>query len=457
MRKIIKDTLQKKMNPALYEVLLGLWNVDELGKINEWVTDGRLNLEAAENDPKLFQLRVLIDKQNGVNNHMYGITTTEWRIFFEDCLEITPATALAFQADLHKCTQHAIAKMWNARNLAKHGKTTPSELWEIKTFEAAIKSWKADAERKGVVLVEGSEDRIRAWSRKKKLKWVQNRLMNQKSITEYLTKPSAIQIEEGPGLRLGGELELGRDGYLPPDLPLKVQMRVERSIERKGNQQSQMQQSQILKFFKPKDKADIVSPTTSKRGSDNSSDYDSEAQSQQPSKKIALRGIGGSYIEELDSQTGGYNNQTEEVKHSRTLAIQSQVKMSDTLLLKRKGIDKLNYSQMNGKKDRDEDVRPIANSVLSEYDKVRIAEKKRVALENLKRSSDKRKATEGQIVIEREKKGRQRTSTLAPEVKKQRVSEETNMIVQEGLSKRQKTDGQNGCTQLACSTHKGIS
>ena len=52
MRKIVKATLHNKMSPAQYEVLLGLWNVDELGKINEWVTDDRLNLEAAENDPK---------------------------------------------------------------------------------------------------------------------------------------------------------------------------------------------------------------------------------------------------------------------------------------------------------------------------------------------------------------------------------------------------------------------
>ena len=42
-------------------------------------------------------------------------------------------------------------------------------------------------------------------------------------------------------------------------------------------------------------------------------------------------------------------------------------------------------------------------------------------------------------MIEREKKGRQRTGTLAPELKKQRLSEETN--AQGGLSikdKRQK-------------------
>ena len=61
------------------------------------------------------------------------------------------------------------------------------------------------------------------------------------------------------------------------------------------------------------------------------------------------------------------------------------------------------------------------------------------------------------MVIEREKKGRQRTGTFAPELKKQRMSEETNVLAQEGLSKRQKTKGQSGCAQLACSTHKGIS
>ena len=77
MRKIVKFSLHKQMSPAQYEVMLGLWKVDELGKINEWVTDDSLNLEAAENDPKLLQLRVLIDKQNSVDNHMYGITTTE--------------------------------------------------------------------------------------------------------------------------------------------------------------------------------------------------------------------------------------------------------------------------------------------------------------------------------------------------------------------------------------------
>ncbi len=48
-----------------------------------------------------------------------------------------------------------------------------------------------------------------------------------------------------------------------------------------------------------------------------------------------------------------------------------------------------------------------------------------------------------------------RIKTYTPELKKQRMSEETNVLAQEDLSKRQKTKGQSGCKQLACSTHKG--
>jgi len=449
------------MSPAQYEVLLGLWNVDELGKINEWVTDDRLNLEASENDPKLLQLRVLIDKQNGVNNHMYGITTTEWRKFLEDCLEITPATALTFQADLHKCTQYAIDKMWKARNTAKHGMTTPYELWELKTFEAAIRSWKAEAVRKGKILVEGSEDKIRAWSRKQKLKWAQNRLTKQKSITEYLTTIPAIHIDEGLGLRLGGEIELGSVRPPSPDLTLKAQTRVARCLERKQNQQSQMQQSQIQTYFKLKDKVVTENPTTGIRGSAKIRDFESEAHNQQPSKKQALGEIGGNDTDVLNRQIAEDQQQLEEVRQSRSLAIQLQVQMPDTLhetsMLKRKGFNTMQGSLTNSKKNRAEESWSTEISEISVIVKEKIAEKKRVALETLKRSLDKRKATEDQMVIEREKKGRQRMETFAPELKKQRMSEETNVIIQEGLSKRQKAEGQNGCAQLACSTHKGIS
>ena len=62
---------------------------------------------------------------------MYGITTTEWRVFLEGALEIAPATALKFQADLHKCTQPAIHTLRKTRNKVVHGKTAPSELWYL--------------------------------------------------------------------------------------------------------------------------------------------------------------------------------------------------------------------------------------------------------------------------------------------------------------------------------------
>jgi len=131
--------------------------------------------------------------------------------------------------------------------------------------------------------------------------------------------------------------------------------------------------------------------------------------------------------------------------------------LHETSMLKRKGFNTMQGSLTNSKKNRAEESWSTEISEISVIVKEKIAEKKRVALETLKRSLDKRKATEEQMVIEREKKGRQRMETFAPELKKQRMSEETNVIIQEGLSKRQKAEGQNGCAQLACSTHKGIS
>ena len=92
MRKIVKGTLSNHMKPEQLAVLMSLWNVDELGNISQWVSDDRLNLETPGTDPILLQLRVLIDKQKGVDNHMYGITTTAWREFLEDALGILTTT-----------------------------------------------------------------------------------------------------------------------------------------------------------------------------------------------------------------------------------------------------------------------------------------------------------------------------------------------------------------------------
>jgi len=56
MRKIVKEHLEIYMSNTRYAVMMDLWNVDELGKVNQWVTDTSLNLEVAVNDPTLLQL-----------------------------------------------------------------------------------------------------------------------------------------------------------------------------------------------------------------------------------------------------------------------------------------------------------------------------------------------------------------------------------------------------------------
>ena len=74
-------------------------------------------------------------------------------------------------------------------------------------------------------LFDGSEDKIRAWSRKKKLIiWVHNRLKTQKGITEFwnivpVLPVVAAEVHVGLGLGLDVGLEPGRGGQIPSDLP----------------------------------------------------------------------------------------------------------------------------------------------------------------------------------------------------------------------------------------------
>jgi hypothetical protein len=206
---------------------------------------------------------------------------------------------------------------------------------------------------------------------------------------------------------------------------------VARCLERKQNQQSQIQT-----YFKPKDKVVTDTPTTGKRGSAKIRYFESETHNQQPSKKQALGEIGG--------------NDTDAIQ----LQVQMPVTLHETSMLKRKGYT-LQGSQTNSKKNRAEESQSTEISEISVNVKARIAEKKREALKKLELRLQKRKATE--MAMEREKKRKQTAEIYSPELKQQRMSEETNVQAQEGLSKRQKTEGQSGCEQLACSTHKGIS
>jgi len=115
-----------------------------------------------------------------------------------------------------------------------------------------------------------------------------------------LTTIPAIHIEAGLGFRAGDELELGRARPLPPNVSLKVQTRVARCLERKQNQPSQMQQSQIQTYYKPKDKVVTDTSATGKRGSTKIRDFESESHIQQPSKKQVLGVLGGNDTDELN-------------------------------------------------------------------------------------------------------------------------------------------------------------
>ena len=146
----------------------------------------------------------------------------------------------------------------------------------------------------------------------------------------------------------------------------------------------------------------------------------------------------------------------------RTRVLQLQVKRHDTLqgtpiCLKRKAINNLDPIQSDGKKQSVENTQPNAILAISETDRKRIESNRLTALRIQQERVKKRKECEGKPVIDRPEKRKQWGVNYKPEIKKQRWSLEINVFAQAGLSKRQKTNGQTGCAQLACSTHKGIS
>ena len=84
-----------------------------------------------------------------------------------------------------------------------------------------------------------------------------------------------------------------------------------------------------------------------------------------------------------------------------------------------------------------------------------------IAIGKFQQRLKERQESEDKKLIEREqdrrKKRNQRVVKFLPDQKRKRMSEEVNVFAKSGLSRRQKTNGQDGCAQLACSTHKGIS
>ncbi len=71
MKKLIKDNLHKKMSITQYEVMMGLWNVDAPGKVNQWVTDDRLNQWVGNSvctQSELWELRTHLERLKRLSN-----------------------------------------------------------------------------------------------------------------------------------------------------------------------------------------------------------------------------------------------------------------------------------------------------------------------------------------------------------------------------------------------------
>ena len=504
MRKVVKDTLSKHMNPALLDVLMSLWNVDELGKINTWVSDDRRNLEAPGIDPILLQLRVLIDKQKGVENHMYGITTTAWRDFLEDALGIPPSIALKFQVDLHRCTQHAIGNMWKERNFARHGMTSPSEIWELRVFEAAIRSWKNEAKRKGGDLLEGAEERIRALPRKQKLAWVHNRLRGQKGIKEFWSSAPArsdVDAELGRELELVADIEPGNVGQIPPDLPNKGQIRGVREKERK--------QSHITQFFSGGKSSEVTTKQASEAttapatglgpsSSQNkkriaSGDLRQKASKTQIVTSKNRHGSASKRSNQLDLLTlkdqaqREAENQAGDRPRATTAPSQLPEEVRRRIARKRDEAIRKKKEREEGKEEdrfiledqaqiEEENQAAETQIARNKEDTMILAIKtKQDKAEGIKKKNDRAEGEQVEHRFHKKQKSKQseklkkryiedveeeevaHSSKRQKENGKKRDNTEVEDAEQQNSSKREKSAGKNGCKQLGCSTHKGIS
>ena len=463
MRSVVKGTLVKYMNTIQLDVLLSLWNVDEMGKINKWVSDDR-NLEATGIDPILLQLRVLIDKQKGVDNHMYGITTTAWREFLEDLLGIPPSIALKFQADLHRCTQNAIDKMWKARNLARHGMTSPHDLWELRVFEDAIRAWKSEADRQGRDMLDGAEERIRALPRKQKLTWVHNRLRKQKGIKEFWSTVPAwtgVDAEADRDLEMVADKESGTVGQLPPDIPSKVQVRVEREKERK--------QSYLEQYFTGGNSSIVTTRNASDAANCSAIGLGPRLSSTHSKKRVAS-------VDLLQKTSKTSKTQISPSKEPLQASKPSQLEVTEADRLIMEDQAQLEEEDQVGDRPRTA-VAPSQLTLISgvsEAARTVIARKKEEAI-TLKEKRKKARQEGGQVEQETNKKQKCKQSE---NLRKRNIVEEEEqtgpnkrqksnatkrgiMEVEEAeeanSSKRKKSEGQDGCKQLGCSTHKGIS
>ena len=469
MKKVIKTNMSKHMSNEQLKVFLELWSLDGNGKLNGWLTDERLNLEAATKDPVLLKLRVLIDQQKGVENHMYGITTTRWRDFLEESLLLPPEKALAFQGALHKETQVGIHNMWQARNVARHALISHAQTWEISTFEDAISIWKKDLERRGRIPVEGAEARIRSWSRPKRLTWMHNKMNNQTSITEFMfpsqssnTGVSVVAVGgvvqtvvpgSGLGLDTGSGSGLGLGRGQPSSGPTrKVQDRIDHRKQRT-----------LDRYVKKA--VDVPKVMDSSLGANLGRVVPGHLSWDPGATELRIRKqIGSGPLDESEIMEQNIEEDQVRIQEANSSDVtQSKAKVT-------RSITGAERSQIEANRQNALAIREEKRKLVETKEAENIAKRKKVhsaAAEKALEKSDHQKRTRDEhskIQVVRSGDRKRKRKRVEPnkrvslgEGKKKREREEPHINIPNAEGKRKKTDGKDGCNQLGSSTHKGIS
>ena len=96
-------------------------------------------------------------------------------------------------------------------------------------------------------------------------------------------------------------------------------------------------------------------------------------------------------------------------------------------------------------------------SDISEKERAEIARKKEEAIKRLQGKKPRDETELVECVKQKRQKGKEKELISVPEKLEKRKLGEVEETEQGHESKRKKSDGQDGCKQLGCSTHKGIS
>ena len=257
----------------------------------------------------------------------------------------------------------------------------------------------------------------------------------------------AVTAEVGPGSGLDVGIEPGRGRQIPSDLPNKGQVRKEREQERK--------QSQMEQYFKKVKLSEDNTRTATEVDSGPAIRPSTIEQAQ-------LRNVSSySRKRKVSGELPPAKNQILVLKDQHKAGKNWVAEMEDT------GLDSQSLEeqgQIAGEDQVGDRPRAVAVNLqfpsisdISEKERVEIARKKAEALKRLQGKNPRDETKLIECVKKKRKKGQEKKRTTAPVKPEKRKVGEVEKTEAGNEGKRGKSDGQDGCKQLGCSTHKGIS